>query len=133
MAYAVKWNDTPSKGPTADEWFTALRKEGWNERLPFDDKAELEDDNADFWRAFWELTASRRIGLGMGAIPYSEITDWLNEEQIIPVEDRVFYRRILSALDRAYLKQIGTKDKGNNAKGNRNSPIHRQSKGQNRR
>lgn len=56
-----------------------------------------------YWNAFWELSGSRSMGFGMGSIPYSEITGWLDENGVDHWQDRRDYREIIRFIDRAYL------------------------------
>ena len=68
-------------------------------------------DAAPFWVAFMNLSSSRQIGMGLGAIPYSEITGWLTENGIVRFEDRERYRRFIDVLDKKYL-EIKNTEKG---------------------
>lgn len=57
-----------------------------------------------YWKAFSELTSSRSVGFGVGAILYSEISSYLNENQIFNLDDREQYRRYINAMDSFYVK-----------------------------
>jgi len=41
---------------------------------------------------------------GIGYIPYSEISDWLNEERIFEYDERHEYRCFINFIDREYVK-----------------------------
>jgi hypothetical protein len=114
-------------GVTDDAWFEALRKEGWSSTLPSDSKPELDDENADLWRAFWELSSSRTVGMVTGTISLMAIIAWMDEEEIERIEDRVFYRAVLQRMDLEYLNLLGGRFKKrtqNNAR-DRNRRIYR--------
>jgi hypothetical protein len=131
LAYSLKW-DKPSTGKISDNsWFEALKQEGWKGKTPVDDKPELEDDNIDFWRAFWELDTCRPTGMSIGQIPVTSIYHWLNEEEIKCIEHRVFYKYIILQMDRFFIQSI--QEKKPDGTRNRNRNLHRQPKGEGRR
>lgn len=52
--------------------------------------------------------------MGLGAIPYSEITGWLTENDIVHLEEREYYRYFINIIDSKYLelKNIDKKSGG---------------------
>ncbi len=67
-------------------------------------------DAVPFWEAFASLSSSRQNGFGMGNIPYSEVTGWLNENDIIRFEERERYRRFINAIDGVYVEEKTPKE-----------------------
>ncbi len=65
---------------------------------------ELFFDAAPFWIAFSELSSSRQSGMSLGSIPYSEISSWLDENDIISFEQRSLYRRFITKMDNKYVE-----------------------------
>ncbi len=63
---------------------------------------ELFYEAVPFWEAFTELSSSRQSGFGLGGIPFSEITDWLNENDVFSLEQRNRYRRFINATNNAF-------------------------------
>jgi len=61
-------------------------------------------DAVPLWNAFMNLSSSRQMGMGLGAIPYSEISAWLSENDIIGFEDRERHRRFITFVDHKYLE-----------------------------
>jgi len=61
-------------------------------------------DAVPIWEAFGSLSSSRQTGFDMGAIPYSEITNWLDENSIIQFEERERYRRFITFIDGVYIE-----------------------------
>ena len=78
---------------------------------PLANKPELWYDAFPYWGAFNELSSSRAFGMSEGFIPYSEITNYLNENSIFMFEKRQRYRRIIMALDSAYISTQSEKSK----------------------
>jgi len=75
------------------------------ETVPILDNApELFFDAGVFWDAFSDLSASRQTGFSIGSIPYSEITGWLDEHDIISIEERNRYRKFIRVIDSAYVE-----------------------------
>ena len=97
-------------------WFLELERGG--EHIPeLDDQPELFKDLIPYWTAFRELTSSRRPGsMSAGYIPRSEITNYLNEEQIFDSEDRIDYIRWVQFIDSEYISFQETKKKENGSK-----------------
>lgn len=54
------------------EWFFSLEENGTQVRA-LDDMPTLYPDLAGSWKAFWDLSGSRSVGLAIGPIPFSEI------------------------------------------------------------
>lgn len=48
---------------------------------------------------------------GIGYIPYSEISDWLNEELIFDYDERHEYRRFINFIDREYVTNVSENTK----------------------
>jgi hypothetical protein len=56
----------------------------------------------EWLNAFWELSTDRQIGMGVGAIPASAITEWAARAGLDDIEAESF-RSCIRAMDRAYL------------------------------
>lgn len=82
---------------------------------------DLYFDAVPIWNAFQELSASRQSGFGIGYIPFSEVTNWLDENYITSLEDRKHYRRFISFIDNLWVGHANEKkeDKPNGAQSNR--------------
>jgi len=78
---------------------------------------ELYFDAVPFWIAFTQLSSSRQTGFGIGAIPYSEITNWLNENNIFRFEEREEYRRFINVIDGYYVEKKAPKSNNKSKKG----------------
>lgn len=85
------------------KFFQKLEEEG-NSVAALESMPELYFDAVPFWEAFANLSSSRQSGMGLGAIPYSEITSWLTENQIISFENRERYRYFVTFIDGKYLE-----------------------------
>ena len=86
------------------KWFMDMEADG----IPIpESKAmpELFFDAQPFWTAFTDLNSSRQSGFGMGAIPYSEISSWLDENDIVRFEERQRYRRFIGYIDSTYMSK----------------------------
>lgn len=81
-----------------------------------DDIPDLFYSAVPFWEAFTELSSSRQSGFGLGGIPYSEITDWLDENDIFSLEERQRYRRFINSTNNAFvnIKNESSTDKKEN-------------------
>ena len=96
-----------------EEGVVIKEREKSREEMP-----DLFFDAVPFWNAFQELSASRQSGFGIGHIPYSEISCWLDENDIISMETRRHYRRFISFIDGLWVGKMNEKqDRGNNNKG----------------
>jgi hypothetical protein len=90
------------------EWFISLQSEG--RVIPILDEMPLIEDYAHFyWVAFNVLSGSRRIGMGNGSIPLSEIRGYCDEYLIKDVESRIFLIEVVSELDSFYLSESNKK------------------------
>lgn len=85
------------------EWFLELEAEG-NDVPALKDMPVLYEDLVPFWRAFNELSRTRPVGMGVGAIPMSEILAWLDLHEIGGFEDRIEYARWIGYLDSLFLE-----------------------------
>lgn len=80
----------------------------------FDNAPELFFDAVPFWEAFTDLSSSRQSGFSTGYIPYSETTDWLNEQQILSMEERNLYRRMIAIVDKVFVEKQAQANSKNN-------------------
>ena len=60
-----------------------------------------------YLQAFYRLTSSRQSGMGLGYIPYSEISKYYYD---FNVEDLEKFVTIIQATDRAYVAEYNKKD-----------------------
>lgn len=65
---------------------------------------QLYDDLIPYWAAFQELSMTRPVGMGVGAIPFQEIVAWLDLHQITSLEDRLEYAKWVRYLDGVFLE-----------------------------
>ena len=70
---------------------------------PYESKPELYGDLAPIWDAFQALHPTRPVAMGAGPIPRSEVRAYFGIMGIADPEDRVFYLRMIRALDDAWL------------------------------
>lgn len=70
---------------------------------PWGARPELDADAVPYWHAFLELTGSRIQGMGLGAIPWSEIAAWLVIHGVTDTDRRMEFARFIRALDEEYL------------------------------
>ena len=56
-----------------------------------------------YWEAFLVLSQTRPVGMGVGAIPLSEIVAYLDLHQVEDPEERRDTLRYVQILDRAFL------------------------------
>jgi len=82
----------------------------------FLDQPELTQESAPYYLAFNEVSTSRQMGMGLGHIPYSEITGYLNENDIDHPEDRKRYRKFIVLLDNLYVKKSNEKSENKSKK-----------------
>jgi len=75
-----------------------------------------------YWKAFSELTTSRDMGFGIGYIKYSEISSWLDENDIFEVEERDSFRRIINTIDSIYVSAQSKKSESKKSQPKK-SPI----------
>lgn len=84
-----------------------------------EDEPELWPQNSEAWLAFNELALSRPVGMGPGAIPFSEIAAWMAARRPGRTFDPVLLRKI-QAVDGEYLeharKESETRQSGAGAK-----------------
>jgi hypothetical protein len=66
-------------------------------------------DAVPIWNAFIELNASRTVGFGVSNIPYSEITNWLDENLVFSLEDRQHYRKFIGIVDSIWVGHMNDK------------------------
>jgi len=76
-------------------------------------------DAVIIWRAFVALSPSRQSGMGLGYIPYSEITGYLNEHKISPLEEREWMRSHIQFVDSVYVDEQNKKTKKQEKKKNK--------------
>jgi hypothetical protein len=58
----------------------------------------------NYWMAFNALTTSRQSGMGLGYIPYSEITSYLDDQGIFDFEERDDFRFYITHIDHVFVK-----------------------------
>jgi hypothetical protein len=77
-------------------------------------------DAVPIWNAFIELNSSRTVGFGVSNIPYSEITNWLDENMISSLEERRHYRKFIGIVDNIWVGHMNEKssDSKSGAKNN---------------
>ena len=67
------------------------------------DRPELNILEIGYWQAFNELSSSRQSGMGLGFIPYSEISAYLDEHHILDYEERFEWRYLITAIDTEFI------------------------------
>jgi hypothetical protein len=70
---------------------------------------DLYFDAVPLWNAFQELSQSRQTGFSISHIPYSEVTGWLDENDIISLEQRKHYRYFIGFIDREWVGLMNEK------------------------
>ncbi len=70
---------------------------------------ELFFDAMPIWNAFRALSSSRNSGFSIGYIPFSEISDWLSENDIISLEERRHYRQFITFIDEIWVSRLSEK------------------------
>ena len=73
-------------------------------------------DAVIIWKAFISLSPSRQSGMGLGYIPYSEITNYLDENEIEPLEERQWMRTHIQFVDSVYIDEQNKKQEKKNKK-----------------
>lgn len=68
---------------------------------------ELTDVEWPIWRAFWELSTERGVGMGPGPIPISAIRA---AGEALGLQEQ-FFKPIVRAMDNAYLSHVTGKEK----------------------
>jgi hypothetical protein len=63
-----------------------------------------------YWRAFWEMSSDREIGMGVGPIPWRTVNDWCLRNDIWG-EDFERLLTILRGMDGEFMKRQGGKGK----------------------
>lgn len=86
------------------KFLTGLENEGHH--VPaLADAPELYPDALPYWAAFIALSSSRQIGMGLGGIPYTEVTGYLDENRIFKLEHREQYRKWIGFIDSLYVQE----------------------------
>jgi len=70
---------------------------------------------ADVWQAFQDLNCSRTAGFDFNPIQVNEIQAWLSIHEVTELEDKVEYYRLITTLDRVWLKWSREKHEAKNA------------------
>ena len=65
---------------------------------------ELFYDAIPYWMAFNALSSSRQSGMGLGYIPYSEITSYLDDQRIFNLDERDDYRYHITHIDHTFVE-----------------------------
>lgn len=55
------------------------------------------------WEAFWRLSGSRYMGMGVGGIPFEAIDRYVSR---YPVDDFEAFHRLITAMDDVYLENV---------------------------
>jgi len=61
-------------------------------------------DAIPYWVAFNSLSSSRQSGMGLGYIPYSEISSYLDDQGVWDIDDRSDYRHLITMLDSKFVE-----------------------------
>jgi hypothetical protein len=85
-------------------------------------------DAVPIWNAFRDLSSSRSTGFSISHIPYSEITNWLDENIITSLEERKHYRYFIGFIDNIWVGHMNEKSESGNKNKSR-GPTTRQQKG----
>jgi len=64
-----------------------------------------------YWNAFVVLSQSRPIGLGVGAIPLSDMKAFCDLMEITGVEERMTFIRLMQAMDSIVVEQAQQKER----------------------
>jgi hypothetical protein len=75
-------------------------------------------DAVPIWNAFIELNSSRTVGFGVSNIPYSEITNWMDENLIKTLEERNHFRKFIRLVDEIWVGHMNEKSSKSGAKSN---------------
>jgi hypothetical protein len=65
--------------------------------------SDITEEDEFFFKAFWQLTTCRNVGMGEGPIPWSAIVQWA---EINSLDEDTFQevQEVIPALDRIYMK-----------------------------
>ena len=85
-----------------------------DEKIP-----ELFFDAVPIWNAFRDLSNSRSSGFSIGYIPYSEISDWMYENDIISLEERQHYRKFINFIDDIWVGELNSRQQSSENKRNK--------------
>lgn len=77
------------------------------------DMPEMMPWEKPYVQAFYTLTSSRQSGMGLGAIPYSEMTNYC---QFWDVADPELFIHIMQKCDNAYLEEYNRQQEAKNPK-----------------
>gem|GEM_PF-877422 len=77
----------------------------------FDGIPELDESMVFYWNAFVVLSQSRPIGLGVGAIPLSDMKAFCDLMEITGVEERMTFIRLMQAMDSIVVEQAQQKER----------------------
>lgn len=72
---------------------------------------ELTEYEWRFYRSFWDIGTERSFGMAPGPIPRSAIVAYADDEEIIDPTDRAILKRVIRAMDNAYLNALTAKRK----------------------
>jgi hypothetical protein len=72
-------------------------------------KPELDEFLVPYWMAFQALSPSRRIGMGIGAIPLSEIESYIRIYGIEDQEERENLVYLTGEMDRVFIEYCNKK------------------------
>lgn len=100
------------------DWFIALQNEG-NEIAVLKERPDIKESSLPFWRAYCLLASSRRVGMGTGMIPLSEIVTYCDLILLDHPDDRLFLVEIITELDSFYISKMS--DKKDKKNGNSNT------------
>jgi hypothetical protein len=103
------------------------------EKLPpkIANKPRIDHGLEIYWKAFWECSRDRNVGMGEGPLPWSSVHTWGNRFGFVEEEfDRLVY--ILFKMDSAYMeersKQQEKKIKSGSKGGRSKAPIRTRKK-----
>lgn len=85
----------------------------WKTPSAIKDRPELEEYQSWYVEDFYRLTGSRQSGMGVGAVPVSEI---LIYGEKLGVGDLEEFLEVMQALDNAYLDEYNQKQQRENPK-----------------
>ena len=86
------------------DWFEEVEETNGAKFDFLDEKPILYPDLQPDWKAFWRLSGSRQVGMGLGNIQISEIYAYMRMFRIINLEEREHFLSRIQILDRTYLK-----------------------------
>ena len=85
------------------DWFEEIEETEGKQFDFLDEKPELYPDLYNDWKAFWMLSGSRQIGMGLGNIQISEIYAYMKMLEITDISERELLLTRIQILDRTYL------------------------------